>query len=378
MTQNQPDRPLRIGMVCPYSFDTPGGVQAHAIGLCTALQAAGHHVSLIGPGGGSPELPDFFVPGGDSIAIPYNGSVARLRLGPKARRQLKQWLLAGQFDVLHIHEPNSPSFSMTALLLVEGPVVATYHSALERSWALRLAQPVLTPILEKITVGIAVSETARTWQVEQLGKNPLVIPNGIWVKDFQAAPEPADHPRICFLGRFDEPRKGMRVLIEAWPQIHAAHPTAELLVVGDGDADAVRRACRSGSEQITFLGRVSEAEKAQVLANSDIYVAPQTGGESFGIVLVEAMAAGAAVVASDLPAFSAVTKNGAAGTLCTTGCGRSFATAINRLLSDDNARRKLVAAGHARAREFDWGVLAADVTDVYRVLTATGAKVSVR
>ena len=372
------DKPLRIGMVCPYSFDAPGGVQAHALGLCAALQDRGHHVSLIGPGSASPDLPEFFVPGGTSIAIPYNGSVARLRLGPKATRLLKRWLADGDFDVLHIHEPNSPSFSMTALRAVDGPVVATYHSAMERSWALRMAQPVLTPILEKITVGIAVSETARTWQVEQLGKNPLVIPNGIWVHDFAVAAQRPEHPRICFLGRFDEPRKGLNVLMGAWPEIHAANPNAELVVIGDGDAEAVRRNCRVGAEKIRFYGRVTEAEKAQLLASSDIYVAPQTGGESFGIVLVEAMAAGAAVVASDLPAFSAVTDGGKAGMLCATGDAESFAAAINQLLHDENSRTTLVEAGQKRAAQFDWPTIAEEVEGIYRVLTAAEAKVRVR
>ena len=157
---------MRIGIVCPYSFDEPGGVQAHILDLATVYIEQGHYVQVIGPASDSTPLPDFVVKGGPAFPIAYNGSVARLSVGPQVTRKVKRFIKDGDFDVLHIHEPNSPSFSMTALAVAQGPLVATYHASASSSLVLTLAKPFLAPFLEKIRGGIAVSDMARRWQVE--------------------------------------------------------------------------------------------------------------------------------------------------------------------------------------------------------------------
>lgn len=378
---------MRIGMVCPYSFDVPGGVQAHAIDLCEEFRARGHEVSLIGPAGPSAEVPDFVERGGRAIPIPYNGSVARLAFGPVTQRKVRRWIGAGGFDVLHIHEPNSPSYSMLAMRAAVGPIVATYHSAATQSLALKLATPFLRPMLERIRGGIAVSEVARRWQVEQLGGDPVLIPNGVRVGEYAAAPDAADVPeigapapgtkRLVFLGRFDEPRKGLPVLLDAVPAIRRVFPDLEILVIGDGDrSQAVRRAGEH-ADVLRFTGRVSEEAKAAALKSAHAYIAPQRGGESFGIVLVEAMAAGAAVISSDLDAFRLVLDDGRYGDHFRNGDSADLARTAIALLSDDDRRAGLVAAGHDRAWEFDWSTIADKVLQVYDTVRMDGEKVVV-
>lgn len=383
---------MKIGMVCPYSFDEPGGVQIHAIDLCTELIRRGHEVSLIGPGGDDAEVPGFVEVGGGAIPIPYNGSVARLAFGPSTWRHLGDWIDRHDFDVVHIHEPNSPSYSMITLAKADGPIVATYHASASESLVLRIFLPVLRPFLERIQGGIAVSEEARRWQVEMLSGDPVLIPNGVDTATYRAAdamPElDSGRPRIMFLGRFTEPRKGFPLLLSSLPAILREVPDVEVIVVGGGDLDEMRRSLRksrisfvegrgdpASTATVRVLGRLSEKDKAAALAASDVYVAPNSGGESFGIVLVEAMAAGAAVVASDIPAFTAVTDNGYAGRLFTNGSRRSLTRTVIDTLKDDEGRQGLVDRGFARSRDFDWDRVATQVERVYDAVVTQGRKV---
>ena len=273
---------MRIGLVCPYSFDEPGGVQAHILDLATHLIGQGHFVRVIGPCGDDTEVPDFVVRGGTSVPISYNGSVARLSFGPRTFTKIREFIIAGHFDVLHIHEPNSPSFSLAALQVAEGPIVATYHASATGSKLLKLVLPLLRPRLEKIRGGIAVSEMARRWQVEQLGGDPVLIPNGVDTQAFARAvvpPVPGRPPELVFLGRLDEPRKGLDILLAA---LSGLDREVTVTVMGGGSPRNV--------PGVNFVGRVSDDEKIAILDRADIYIAPNTGGESFGIVLVEAMA----------------------------------------------------------------------------------------
>lgn len=348
---------MRIGLVCPYSFDEPGGVQAHILDLAAELLSRGHHVEVIGPASEDAEVPDFVHRGGSSVAIPYNGSVARLSVGPRVRRQVKSFINDGRFDVLHIHEPNSPSFSLYALLVAEGAIVATYHAHSEGSLLLNAAKGVLSPQLEKIRGGIAVSEMARRWQVSNLGGDPVLIPNGVEVKKYADAAQErtSEIVEIAFLGRLDEPRKGLAVLLSA---LELVDRPVRVTVMGGGNPRDV--------PGIDFVGRVSDEEKREILGRADIYVAPNTGGESFGIVLVEAMAAGAAVVASDLEAFSLVT--GDAGMLFPNGDAEALAEMLTRLIDDPTHRRTIAAAGARRAWDYDWSVVADQVLAVYETV----------
>ncbi|WP_319453965.1 MULTISPECIES: glycosyltransferase family 4 protein [unclassified Mycobacterium] len=372
---------MHIGMVCPYSFDVPGGVQAHVLQLAEVMRGYGHQVSVLAPSSPHVELPDYVVSGGKAVPIPYNGSVARLRFGPATHRKVKKWLLDGEFDVLHIHEPNAPSLSMLALMIAEGPIVATFHTSTTKSLTLSMFQGILRPWHEKIVGRIAVSDLARRWQMEALGSDAVQIPNGVDVAAFASAPKLDGYPRagksVLFLGRYDEPRKGMDVLLRALPTLVDAFPDVEVLVVGRGDEDELREEAGDLAGHLNCLGSVGDATKASAMRSADVYCAPNTGGESFGIVLVEAMAAGTAVVASDLDAFRRVLEDGTAGRLVPVDDAAAMASALIEVLSDDVARARYVDAAAKAVRRYDWSVVAREILRVYETVAGAGVKVQV-
>ncbi|MEV0854212.1 glycosyltransferase family 4 protein [Nocardia fluminea] len=370
---------MKIGMICPYSFDVPGGVQAHVVELARVFIERGHKVSVLAPASDDTPLPDFVVSAGRAVAIPYNGSVARLSFGPMAYTRIRRWIDSNDFDVLHIHEPNAPSLSMLALKIAEGPIVATFHTSTTKSLVLSTFQGVLRPYHEKISGRIAVSELARRWQVEALGSDAVEIPNGVDVSAF-ARGEPLDgYPRagrtVLFLGRFDEPRKGMDVLLGALPALIDHHPDVEILIVGRGDEDRLRREAGQHARHLRFLGQVSDEEKAAALRSADVYVAPNLGGESFGIILIEAMAAGTPVVASELDAFRRVLRDGTAGMLTPIGDSDALATAIDTLLTDDETRTRLVSTATQVVAGYDWPVVAEQILRVYETVTVGDTRV---
>ena len=372
---------MRIGMVCPYSFDVPGGVQSHVLQLAEVMRSRGHDVSVLAPASVDSDVPDYVVSGGKAVPIPYNGSVARLRFGPATHRKVKKWLADGDFDVLHLHEPNAPSLSMLALMIAEGPIVATFHTSTTKSLTLSVFQGILRPWHEKIVGRIAVSDLARRWQMEALGSDAVEIPNGVDVSAIASAPLLAGYPRpgktVLFLGRYDEPRKGMEVLVGALPAVVERFGGVEVLVVGRGDEDALRDSAGDLAGHLRFLGQVDDAEKASALRSADVYCAPNTGGESFGIVLVEAMAAGTPVVASDLDAFRRVLCDGEAGRLVPVGDCDALAAALIEVLGDDRLRSRYVTAAAAAVRRYDWPVVADEIMLVYETVAAAGSKVAV-
>ncbi len=368
---------MRIGLVCPYSWGVPGGVQFHVRDLAEHFIRQGHDVSVLAPADDDAALPDYLTSCGRPVPVRYNGSVARVTLGPATTARVNRWLESGGFDVLHLHEPLNPSASLMALWASTEPVVATFHSAMVRSRALHAAHPLLRPSLEKIRGRIAVSEDARATVQRHLGGEAFIIPNGVYVDDFRRASRrpqwagTASGPTLAFLGRVDEPRKGLQVALAALPAVLQAHPGARLLVAGPGDAsDLLKAADPVAAAAVEVLGTVSDNDKAALLHSVDAYVAPHLGGESFGIVLVEAMAAGAPVVASDLPAFAAVLDGGRTGILFDTGSPQALSRAVLGLLADDGRREALRAAGSTRARVFDWGVVADRIMAVYETVIA--------
>ncbi|MDO1482983.1 glycosyl transferase family 1 [Rhodococcus rhodochrous] len=364
---------MRIGMVCPYSFDVPGGVQAHVVDLAEVLIGRGHEVSVLAPASETTPLPDFVVSAGRAVAIPYNGSVARLSFGPVSYARVRRWINDNDFDVLHIHEPNAPSLSMLALKVAEGPIVATFHTSTTKSLVLSTFQGVLQPYLEKISGRIAVSELARRWQVTSLGADAVEIPNGVDVSFFRHAPLLPGYPRpgrtVLFLGRYDESRKGMDVLLGALPALVARHPDIEILVVGRGDEERLRKEAGRYFRHLRLLGQVDDDEKASAMRSADVYCAPNLGGESFGIVLVEAMAAGTAVVASQLDAFRRVLRDGQAGVLVPVGDADALARGILEVLDDDDRRQALVDFGSTVVEAYDWPVVADQILRVYETVT---------
>jgi phosphatidylinositol alpha-mannosyltransferase len=344
--------------------------------LAECLIEMGHQVSVLAPveDADDPSLPSYLVPAGRAVPVPYNGSVARLCFGPVSLTRTRRWLRKGRFDVLHLHEPTVPSLSMLALFAARGAMVATFHTATARSRALQVFGTTLQPGLEKLTGRIAVSPAARKVVVEHLGHDAVLVPNGVYVDRFAGAkPLDAlpDGPRVVFLGRIDEPRKGLSVLLAALPVLVAAVPDVQLVVAGPGDVEEVREEIPAELlDRVHLLGLVSEQDKPRVYASGDVYVAPNTHGESFGIVLIEAMATGTPVVASDLPAFRRVLDDGDAGLLFPVGDTDALAAAVAALLHDPERRRHLAAAASRVVQAYDWHHVARQVVEVYETVAA--------
>ena len=374
---------MRVGIVCPYTWDVPGGVQAHVRDLADSLLSLGHDVSVLTPVDEPDEadLPSYVVAAGRAVPVPYNGSVARLAFGPLSLTRTRRWLREGRFDVLHIHEPTVPSLSMLACFAASGPMVATFHTATARSRALQVFGSVLQPGLEKITGRIAVSPAARRVVVEHLGGDAVLIPNGVDVRRFDgAAPLPGRvaAPTVAFLGRIDEPRKGLAVLLEALPELVELVPDVRLLVAGPGDVDDVRETIPASLRgHVDLIGLVSEADKPRVYASGDVYCAPNTHGESFGIVLIESMATGTPVVASDLEAFRRVLEDGRAGVLVPVADPAALAVALAQLLGDPDRRKALAEVGRETVEQYDWSTVTARIVEVYETVAAVGTELAV-
>ena len=372
---------MKVGLVCPYSWDVPGGVRSHVADLAVALRDHGHDVSVLAPAEDPAELPDWVVDGGRPLAVRYNGSVARLSFGVKATRRVRSWIREGDFDIVHVHEPVAPSLSVLALWVARGPLVATWHSSHERSRIMLVGYHVGQTAMEKVRGRIAVSEDARRTLVNHLGGDAVLIPNGVRVAAFAGHERlpgvDPERPAVAFLGRMDEPRKGLAVLVGALPAIVRQVPDVQVLIAGPGDiAEQEELLPPEVRGHVRFLGRISDADKARTLRSADVYVAPHTGGESFGIVLVEAMAAQAAVVASDLPAFRRVLEDGRSGLLFANQDEAALAAAVVRLLQDPALRADYVRAADVRVRQFDWDRVVDEVIAVYDSVHIPGEKVT--
>ncbi|HEU5035275.1 MAG TPA: glycosyltransferase family 4 protein [Mycobacteriales bacterium] len=369
---------MKVGLVAPYPWDVPGGVVAHVRDLAETLLAFGHEVSVITPVDDDDlPLPPWVTRAGRSVPVPFNGSVSRLIFGPVSAARVRRWLREGEFDVLHLHSPETLSLSLLALMNARGPIVATFHAANPRSRVLALLQSPLQVQIEKIVGRIAVSPAARKTIVEHLGGDAVVVPNGVHVHRYaDAAPLPGwpdPDGALGFVGRIDEPRKGLAVLLDAMPYLWKQRPGLRLLVAGPGELDA------PPDERVVLLGQVDEATKAAALRSVDVFVAPNTGGESFGIILLEAMAAGAPIVASDLDAFRRVLdspEGGSAGVVASVGDPESLAHACGVLLDSPSRRAALRSKGRAVVARYDWGVVAQEIVRVYETaIAASGGRV---
>lgn len=345
---------MKVGIVCPYDWSFPGGVRSHIIGLADALRERGTQVEIIAPAT-DPE-PEIFA-AGHTLGIPYNGSVARLCFSPAANRRLAERLSRGDLDLLHIHEPASPSVSLLSLRLTKIPIVATFHASAERSLAYRFAKPVLAPLMRKISQRITVSEAARRLVAQYFPGDYTLIPNGITQAKFAGA-QPLEglvplKPFVLFVGR-PEPRKGLSIAVKA-VEILRARGEVGLVAVGPTPADV--------PDWVNARGSVSQSELPRIFAAADVFCAPSLGGESFGIVLAEAMAAGVPVVCSDIPGYVAA----AAGAALHAPAGDAASTAelIGSVLADPELAAGLVRSGSIRAAELDWGVLVNEVSNLY-------------
>lgn len=366
---------MKIGLVSPYPWDVPGGVVAHVRELAETLIGLGHDVSVITPvDDDDVALPPWVTRAGRSVPIPFNGSVSRLIFGPVSAARVRRWLREGDFDVLHLHSPETLSLSLLALMSARGPIVATFHAANPRSRILAMLQSPLQVQIEKVVGRIAVSPAARKTIVEHLGGDAVLVPNGVHVGRYADAEPfpgwPGAGGAIGFVGRIDEPRKGLSVLLDALPYLWKQWPALRLLVVGPGELDT------PPDERVVVLGQVDEADKARALRSVDVFVAPNTGGESFGIILLEAMAAGTPIVASDLDAFRRVLDVGdgnSAGMLAGVGDPESLAHGCEVLLESPARREALRRNGLAAVGRYDWSVVAREVLRVYETAIAATA-----
>jgi phosphatidylinositol alpha-mannosyltransferase len=359
---------MRVGLVCPYDLRSHGGVQAQVLGLARWLTEAGHEAYVLAPGTLSDarlaeaELAaDRVRSTGGSVAVPYNGSVARVACGPISSLRVRRWLAESHLDLLHVHEPIAPSASVLAVRAAEVPIVATFHAATPGSRSMAAAGRLLGDTVSRIDEGIAVSRVAAAVVQRHLGLEPRVIGNGIRMTDFHS-PAPigpwrgGDHPRVTFVGRLRERRKGLSVLLGAVEGIVRAHPGVEICVAGAGVPIPV-------GPNVRYVGELTDQQRNQLLATSDVFVAPHTGRESFGIVLLEALASGAAVVASDLPAFIELLTDdaGPVGRIAEAGSAESLASAVIRALDEPVP----TARGRALAGEYDWQMIGPAVLDTY-------------
>ena len=324
-------------------------------------------------------MPDYVVNAGKPISIPYNGAVARVLFGPIAFARVRQWIGGANFDILHLHEPAIPSISLLACWAAEGPMVGTFHAAAKHQKVIFAIGPILEPAIEKLNARIAVSEAARLTLTNHLDTDAVVIPNGIYTARFAngSQNEKWMGNTIGFIGRFEEPRKGLQVLIDALPIIARFAPDVRVLVAGPGDPKEFEKSIDPQlRHRFEFLGRISESEKADFMSSVSIYVAPNTGGESFGIILAEALAAGACVVASDIPAFDELLGGGAFGALFASQDSTDLAKTVIDLLRDKENRDQLALAGKTHAQIFDWDVVAEQIFSIYEMAMVGGEGVT--
>lgn len=374
-------RKLRIGIVCPYGWDTPGGVQIHIKELAEWLITNGHEVSVLAPVTDEDgDIEPWIVSAGRPISIPYNGAIAKVIFGPLASSRVKQWIAGGDFDLLHLHEPAIPSLSLLAGWAGDGPMVATFHAATNSQKIANAIGTMLDPLIERITAKIAVSEIARQTLKNRFSTEAVVIPNGIDISKFEGIGTRAEWAllnTIGFIGRFDEPRKGLSVLLDAIPEIVAQVPNLRVLVAGPGEVqDFQKQVPPELRDRITFLGRISELEKAQFFKSISLYIAPNTGGESFGIILAEAMASRTPIIASDLPAFESLLDQGKSGQLFTTGNSSALASAVVKLLGDETARISITDAGYEKSKFYGWNSVGEQILSVYEMALVGNSKVN--
>ncbi len=351
---------MRIGLISPYSLTLPGGVQGQVLGLARALRAKGVDVRVLGPCDGPP--PDAGVtPLGASVPTAANGSVAPIAPDPAAQLRTIRALRDESFDLLHLHEPLVPGPTATALFLKPAPTVGTFHAAGE-SAGYRWMRPLVRWGAKRLEVRCAVSEDARRMAVEALGGEYRLVFNGVEVEPFATAePWPTAGQTIFFCGRH-EPRKGLAVLLDALPLLPA---DVHLWIAGDGPETEELQRAWGGDPRIEWLGTISDAEKASRLRAADVFCAPSLRGESFGIVLLEAMAAGTPIVATDLPGYANVARAGRDALLVAPGDSAALAQAVLRVLAEDDLARGLARSGIERAGGFSMDHLADVYLEVY-------------
>jgi phosphatidylinositol alpha-mannosyltransferase len=371
--------PLRIALVSPYDYSSAGGVQEHIRSLDRQLRAMGHETWILAPASDGPNDEDDNVihVKGTVAPVHFSGSVARITISPAAYRRVKEIVRDNAFDVIHVHEPLTPILPLAVLRHSRSVNVGTFHAYRESHAGYQLGRPVLEPFFNRLHGRIAVSPAARDMVARYFPAEYVVIPNGIDYdrfagEDVQPLAEYRDgRPTILFVGRLDD-RKGFAHLLAAFVRVAAELPDARLLVVGGFDtgdkSEFVRAARRAKLHGVRFIGFVPSADIPRYYRSADLFCAPSTGFESFGIVLLEAMAAGVPIVASDILGYRSVLTHGREGLLVPPGDENALAAALLWLLKNPEARKPMAEAGRATALGYRWDCVAAQVFSMYTTL----------
>ena len=371
---------MRILLACPYDWGSPGGVQVHVRQLAEGLRRRGHDTRVVAPGSAPPPDPWVRVVG-RPVRVPYHGTVAPISFSPGAWRRIRSAMRSFGPEVVHVHEPLTPSTSMLAALAASAPVVATFHAYLDRSRLMELAGPALRRVSRRIDAGIAVSEAAAEFLRRVIPVPVEIVPNGVDVGLFahpgvQARGLPIGRT-ILWVNRLD-PQKGFRVMLDAFERLPAGLDDVHLVVVGDGrDREVLRSLPERIRPRVLRLGTVAHDLLPAYHAAADVYVSPAVGQESFGIVLVEAMAAGVPVVCTDIPGYREVVRDGVDGLLVPPNDPAALADAIARVLNDGTLAAELAEAGRERAAQYAWDAVLPRLEAVYeRVSGSDGSAAS--
>lgn len=377
---------MKIALVSPYDYAYPGGANEHIAHLAVEYRELGHAVRILAPAKRThlPAADPDFYRVGTPVPIHSNGSTARITLSLTLSHKIKQILARERFDIVHLHEPLMPALPLTVLYHSTARNIGTFHAFAESHLGYFYARPLLQPFVERLHARIAVSRPAADFVGRYFGADYTVIPNGIEVRRFGDGVEPLaryrdGRPTILFVGRFNEPRKGFRYLLRAFALVRAQFSDARLVVVGKGDVARYREFIeRAGVEGVEFVGYVSNEELPRYYVSCDLFCAPSTKGESFGLILLEAMASGRAVVASRIPGYASVLQHQRSGWLVPPQDHTELALALVRLLADSELRARIAAAGQLEARRYAWPEIARRVLDVYRGASSAAPEVAAR
>ena len=373
---------MRIAQVSPYDLSYHGGVVAHMASLSHELSRRGHEVVLFAPRSRPQTAPDVsdleVVPLGGSVPFNASGSVSRISMSINAARQMRKILNTERFDIVHIHEPLMPFLATTASWFSPWPTVGTFHAYSENIHPGYLSfKPLFTMVADKLHGRIAVSEAAKSYAERYFPNRYTIIPNGIDVPRFEKPlPKPSefrsDAFNIVFVGRVGEKRKGLRFLLGAYSTLRWRYSNLRLIVVGAGvpDRESWRMMGERGIDDVIFAGPVTDDELPAYYQHADVFCAPNTGQESFGLVLVEAMASGAPIVASRILGFEGVADHEKDALLVDVGDEYAFANSIQRLIEEPDLKERLVQNGREKVQRFGWARVADDVIDYYQDVLA--------
>lgn len=364
---------MRILLVSPFDFGVAGGVNEHVAQLDRRFQDLGHTTRILAATSTDlGEHDDGHVYRlGQAVPIPSNGSMARVTLSPLVINKVRQFLDNEEFDVIHLHEPLVPVLPLAVLLFSRSANVGTFHAARTTNLFYLYTKAILDMFFSKLHARVAVSQAAREFADSHFPADYRIIPNGIDLKQFgknvQPLPELMDgRKNILFLGRFNESRKGFRYLLRAFPMVREQFPDARLIVVGDGNRERYERFLHQHDiHDVIFTGFINPELRSRYYASADVFCAPSTGRESFGIVLVEAMASGVPVVASAIPGYQGVITHGETGILVEPKDANSLALGLVRVLADNELRQRVTANAREQIRQYDWERVAERLLAVY-------------